>query len=63
MEKKIVKYNEYIKNEFYSQPMEWIDEEITKLLKSNISRLDYNEDEEDIVDDVVRKAENETTKK
>ena len=64
MEKKIVKYSEYIKNEFYSQPMEWIDEEITKILKNvGICGLDYNEDEEDIVDDVVRKAENETTKK
>lgn len=63
MEKKIIKFNEFIQKEFYSQPMAWIDEKITKLLKSNISMLDYNEDEEDIIDDVVRKAENETTKK
>ncbi|WP_288862957.1 hypothetical protein [uncultured Sneathia sp.] len=63
MEKEIVKLNEYIENEFYSQPMEWIDEEITKLLKSNISRLDYNENEENIIDDVMIKAKNKTTKK
>lgn len=63
MEKKIIKFSEYIQKEFYTQHMEWIDEEITELLKNTIHNLDYNEDEEDIIDDIVMKAKNKTTKK
>lgn len=63
MEKKIIKFSEYIQKEFYTQHMEWIDKEITELLKNTIHNLDYNEDAEDIIDDIVMKAKNKTTKK
>ena len=63
MKKEIVKYNEYIKNEFYSQPMGWISEELTELLKDNMDKITYNEDETNYIDYILEKAQYKTNKK